>query len=69
MVSILEGVSQTQSENYWQGSLTCIICKGLERRAREHEVNYLIKGLLLSKARHGFMKGRPCLWNPLGFLA
>ena len=44
--------------NYRPVSLTCILCKCLERLIRDHIIDHMRKNMLFSKKQYGFMTGR-----------
>ena len=59
--------SRGETSNYRPVSLTCIICKVLERIVKERMVEHLNKNRLINNSQHGFTKGRSCLTNLLDF--
>ena len=52
--------SRAQPCNYRPVSLTCILCKCMEKIVREHMLDHLISCNLISKEQHGFVPGRSC---------
>jgi hypothetical protein len=48
-------------------SLTSVICKLLEKRIKDHMVDFLVKNKLINPSQHGFLKARSCLTNMLCF--
>jgi hypothetical protein len=50
--------SKCEMANYRPISLTCIVCKILERIVRDHVMNYLLQNTVLSNKQFGFIKGR-----------
>ena len=46
--------------NYRPVSLTCIVCKLMEKLIRDKLVQHLTKNDLISHDQHGFVKGRSC---------
>jgi len=59
--------SRSDTSNYRPVSLTCIICKILEKIIKSNIVEHLIKNEIINDSQHGFMKGRSCLSNLLDF--
>jgi len=59
--------SRSDTSNYRPVSLTCIICKVLERIVKERMVEHLNKNRLINNSQHDFTKGRSCLTNLLDF--
>jgi len=60
--------SKKEPGNYRPVSLTCQICKLLERILRDVIVGYLEKQKLIGDSQHGFRKGKSCLTNLLEFM-
>ena len=48
------------SQNYRPVSLTCIICKIMERLIRDELMRFLTTNMLLSERQFGFVPGRSC---------
>ena len=68
VVGIHKGGSKTSASNYRPVSLTCVLCKCLEKLIRVHVTKYLAQQNLLSSAQHGFTNGKSCLSNLLCFM-
>ena len=51
--------------NYRPVSLTCILCKVLEKLVRDVLINHMTTNNLFSEYQHGFLKGRSCTTNLL----
>ena len=49
-------------------SLTCILCKVLEKIFKAKLLEHLTRYRILKDSQHGFTKGRSCLTNILDFL-
>ena len=45
------------AENYRQISLTCILCKTMERILRDHIVDHMLRNGFFSVYQFGFIKG------------
>jgi ribonuclease P/MRP protein subunit RPP40 len=60
--------SRKEPGNYRPVSLTCQICKLLERVLKDAMVQYLEEHELIGSSQHGFRKGRSCLTNLLEFI-
>ena len=60
--------NRSEPGNYRPVSLTCILCKVLEKIVKERLVNHLTRYNILNDSQHGFIKGRSCLTNILDFL-
>ena len=58
---IIKKSSRNKSKNYRPVSLTSVICKLLERRIKDHLVDFLVKHKLINPSQHGFLKARSCL--------
>ena len=54
--------------NYRPVSLTCIVCKVMEKMIKLKIVQHLEKGNLISPHQHGFVKGRSCITQLLEVL-
>ena len=52
--------SKAMPGNYRPVSLTCIVCKIMEKLIRDKLVQHLSKSELISHDQHGFVKGRSC---------
>ncbi|CAM1307199.1 ARSA (predicted) [Pycnogonum litorale] len=52
--------SRLSPNNYRPVSLTCILCKVMEKIVREEVMKHLQTNDLISKHQHGFVKGRSC---------
>jgi hypothetical protein len=50
--------SKSSANNYRPVSLTCIICKTMEKLVREQILDHLQKNNLITKNQHGFVPGR-----------
>ncbi|BHF81690.1 hypothetical protein SprV_0802482300 [Sparganum proliferum] len=59
------GGSRTSTKNYRPISLTCILCKVMERVMKNVLIHILEVHGLLSNCQHGFRKGRSCTTNLL----
>ena len=55
--------SKLEKQNYRQVSLTCILCKILEKLIGHEMTVYLIENSLLNKNQHGFMPRKSCATN------
>ena len=53
--------SKSAANNYRPVSLTCILCKIMEKLVREKVVEHLETNDLISKMQHGFVSGRSCV--------
>ena len=53
--------SKLEPGNYRPVSLTCILCKLMEKIIREHVIEHLQVNKLISRQQHGFTKGRSCV--------
>ena len=53
--------SRAESQNYRPVSLTCILCKVMEKVIRKHIVHHLQENKLISRQQHGFIQGRSCV--------
>jgi hypothetical protein len=60
--------SRKEARNYRPVSLTCQICKLLEKVIKEEIMSYLEDNELIGSSQHGFRKGRSCLTNLLEFM-
>ena len=56
---------KTATDDYWQLSLTAILCKITEGIVREKVENYFYQNNLLVKQQHGFVKKKSCTTNHL----
>ena len=63
VTAIHKGGAKDKAGNYRPISLTSVVLKVLERIVRDRIASFLICNDLISKAQHGFMKGRSCLTN------
>ena len=52
---------KTAPNNYRPVSLTCILCKLMEKMIREKIVEHLESNNLISSKQHGFVSGRSCI--------
>ena len=52
--------SKSAVNNYRPVSLTCILCKLLEKLVRKHIMQHLVDNDLISQHQHGFVPGRSC---------
>ncbi|MGL5754740.1 MAG: RNA-directed DNA polymerase [Paraclostridium sp.] len=68
VVALHKGGKTDDIKNYRPVSLTCILCKCLEKIIRLHICDHLTKYKLLQECQHGFMKGKSCLTNLLSYL-
>ena len=68
IIPLFKKGSRNKSENYRPASLTSVICKLLERLAKDNMVDFFVKHELLNSSQHGFLKARSCLTNMLCFL-
>ncbi|BHF80034.1 hypothetical protein SprV_0702315800 [Sparganum proliferum] len=57
--------SRASTTNYRPISLTCILCKVMERIMKNELIDFLEVHGLLSNCQHGFRKGRSCTTNLL----
>ena len=53
--------SKSAVNNYRPVSLTCIICKLMEKIVRKHIMDHLVDNNLISEHQHGFVPGRSCI--------
>ena len=53
--------SKLEPGNYRPVSLTCLLCKLMEKIIREHVIEHLQVNKLISRQQHGFTKGRSCV--------
>ena len=53
--------SKTSPNNYRPVSLTCIICKILEKIVRKAVMGHLQENNIVTNEQHGFMSGRSCM--------
>ena len=53
--------SKTSPNNYRPVSLTCIICKIMEKIVRKAVMDHLHENNIVTKEQHGFMSGRSCM--------
>ena len=60
--------NRSEPGNYRPVSLTCILCKVLEKVLKKRLLEHLMQFKILKDSQHGFMKGRSCLTNILDFL-
>ena len=63
VTAIFKKVNRSDPENYRPVSLTCIICKVLEKLVRDILVNHMTINNLFYEYQHGFLKGRSCITN------
>ncbi|MGL5625068.1 RNA-directed DNA polymerase, partial [Cetobacterium sp.] len=68
IVALHKGGKADDIKNYRPVSLTCILCKCLEKIIRLHICDHLMKQKLLQESQHGFIKGKSCLTNLLSYL-
>ena len=47
--------------NYRPVSLTCVLCKTMEKLIREQILQHLVKNNIISPHQHGFVPGRSCM--------
>ena len=59
--------SRSDISNYRPVSLTCNVCKVLEKIIKMNMVEHLMENEIIKSSQHGFMKGRSCLSNLLDF--
>ena len=52
--------SRAEASNYRPVSLTCILCKCMEKIVREKVMNHLLDNNLITKEQHGFVPGKSC---------
>ena len=52
--------SKSAVNNYRPVSLTCILCKLMEKLVREVILNHLIENNIITQHQHGFVPGRSC---------
>ena len=52
--------SRSDASNYRPVSLTCILCKCMEKIVRESIMDHLMQNNLITKEQHGFVSGRSC---------
>ncbi|BHF79037.1 hypothetical protein SprV_0602215400 [Sparganum proliferum] len=62
---LYKGGSRASTTNYRPISLTCILCKVMERIMKNELIDFLEVHGLLSNCQHGFRKGRSCTTNLL----
>jgi uncharacterized protein (UPF0335 family) len=60
VVPIFKKGKRNLPENYRPVSLTCIVCKVMERILRDRIVKYFTEKSLLSSNQYGFVPGRSC---------
>ena len=60
VVPIFKKGGKDLSQNYHPVSLTCIICKIMERLIRDKMMEFLTSTMLLSDKQFGFVPGRSC---------
>ena len=68
ITGIFKKGSRHLPENYRPISLTCILCKIMERFIRDNVVAHLLENGLLSKKQYGFISGRSTLTQLLYYL-
>ena len=54
--------------NYRPVSLTCVLCKVMEKLIRQSVVEHLEQNKLISDEQHGFVRGRSCITHLLDVL-
>ena len=54
--------------NYRPVSLTCVLCKVMEKLVRQSVVEHLEQNKLISDEQHGFVRGRSCITQLLDVL-
>jgi hypothetical protein len=59
--------NRSEASNYRPVSLTCIICKVLEKIIKSNIIEHLNANRIINDSQHGFTKGRSCLSNLLDF--
>ena len=59
--------SRSDTSNYRPVSLTCNVCKVLEKIIKMNMVEHFMENEIIKSSQHGFMKGRSCLSNLLDF--
>ena len=60
--------SKSAPNNYRPVSLTCILCKVMEKLVRKEIVDHLEANMLISDKQHGFVTGRSCITQLLDTL-
>ena len=68
VIPIFKKGARGNPANYRPVSLTCIICKLLERIIRNRLYNHLIRNNLINNSQHGFMSDRSTQTNLIEFL-
>ena len=68
VVPVYKAGDRGKAKNYRPVSLTCQLCKVIERLVKDELVEHLESKGLLRGTQHGFRKGRSCLTNLLTFL-
>ena len=68
MTPVLKKGSRLLPNNYRPVSLTCVLCKVMEKLVRENVVLHLQANSLISEKQHGFVDGRSCTTQLLDVL-
>ena len=61
IVPIYKKGNRSEPGNYRPVSLTCIVCKVMERIIKNDMTEHLAEYNVINKSQHGFTKGRSCL--------
>ena len=56
IIPLIKKRSRNKSGKHRPMSLTCVICKLLERLIKDHLVDFLFKNNLIKPCQHGFLK-------------
>ena len=67
IVPLFKKGSRSEPSNYRPVSLTCILCKVMEKIMQTELVKHLRRHDILINSQHGFIKGRSCLTNLLDY--
>ena len=67
VVPLYKKGNRSDPSNYRPVSLTCIICKVMEKIVKEDIIDHLKRNNIIRDSQHGFIRGRSCLTNLLDF--
>ncbi|KAK8748335.1 hypothetical protein OTU49_016085 [Cherax quadricarinatus] len=67
IVPIFKKGDRKEALNYRPVSLTCIVCKVMEKIIRRRVVEHLERNKSINANQHGFMEGKSCVTNLLEF--
>ncbi|KAK8747748.1 hypothetical protein OTU49_016574, partial [Cherax quadricarinatus] len=67
VVPMFKKGNRNEALNYRPVSLTCIVCKVMEKIIRRRVVEHLERNKIINENQHGFMEGKSCITNLLEF--